>query len=280
MVSECSVPLGVGPQGGRRTTATTMVVGVLTKRLTRMAIKILIMKTYSRFKGADLSRSMSANFVMPQRRDQGAMAAMGRQQPPWSGCIFLPSFRLANCLSEVCQPKNQQKPNHWPTRHPHQYLAEWDLWSTHPLHIYRMKMPVPYDCTDPPSWNLGVVGARWSSGCHGWIVFCVHLSYFNLEYLSHLIFILIPLWRGFYFREEMLSDVHTEDVSYRRTKPWCNSMVELCNHTAQASSHHACAEDGNLKHPHLPVIDGDNWVDWWLVVGWIWGWRTSDTWCT
>ena len=32
MVSECSVPPGVGPQGGRRTTATTMVVGVLTKR--------------------------------------------------------------------------------------------------------------------------------------------------------------------------------------------------------------------------------------------------------
>jgi len=27
MFSECSVPLGVGPQGGRRTTATTMVVG-------------------------------------------------------------------------------------------------------------------------------------------------------------------------------------------------------------------------------------------------------------
>ena len=57
-------------------------------------------------------------------------------------------------------------------------------------------------------------------------------------------------------------------------------MVELCNHTAQASSHHACAEDGNLKRPHLPIIDGDNWVDWWLVVGWIWGPRTSDTGCT
>ena len=37
------------------------------------------------------------------------------------------------------------------------------------------------------------------------------------EYLSHLIFILIPLWRGFYFSEDMLSDVHTVDVSYRRT---------------------------------------------------------------
>jgi len=32
MISECSVPPGVGPQGVRRTTATTMVVGVLTKR--------------------------------------------------------------------------------------------------------------------------------------------------------------------------------------------------------------------------------------------------------
>jgi hypothetical protein len=54
-----------------------------------MAIKILIMKIYSRFKGTDLSQSMLANFVMPQRQNQGAMAAMGRQRPPWSGCIFL-----------------------------------------------------------------------------------------------------------------------------------------------------------------------------------------------
>ena len=48
----------------------------------------------------------------------------------------------------------------------------------------------------------------------------VHLSYFNLEYLSHLIFILIPLLRGFYFSEDILSDLHTVDVAYRRTKPW------------------------------------------------------------
>ena len=45
--------------------------------VTRMAIKILIMKIYSRFKGTDLSHSMLANFVMPHRRDRGAMAAMG-----------------------------------------------------------------------------------------------------------------------------------------------------------------------------------------------------------
>ena len=44
-------------------------------------------------------------------------------------------------------------------------------------------------------------------------------------------------------------------------------MLELCNHTAQAPSHHACTEDGNLKRPHPPIIDRDNWVDWLLVVG-------------
>ena len=53
-------------------------------------------------------------------------------------------------------------------------------------------------------------------------------------------------------------------------------IVELCNHTAQASAHNACAEDGNLKCPHLPIIDGDNGVNWWLVVGWIWGRWASD----
>ena len=43
----------------------------------------------------------------------------------------------------------------------------------------------------------------------------MQLSYFNLEYLSHIKFILIPLWRGFYFSEDILSDLHTVDVTYR-----------------------------------------------------------------
>ena len=98
MISECSVPLGAW-------------LSARSQSVVRMAIKILKMKIISRFKGTDLSRSMLANFVMPQRRDRGAMAAMGRRRPPWSGYIFLPSFRLANHVSEVCQPKNQQKTN-------------------------------------------------------------------------------------------------------------------------------------------------------------------------
>ena len=106
IVSECSVPPGVGPQGGLGQRRPPWSLACSQSVVTRMAMKILIMKIYSRFKGTDLSRSMLANFVMPQRRDRGAMAAMGRRRLPWSGCIFLPSFRLANRVSEVCQPKN------------------------------------------------------------------------------------------------------------------------------------------------------------------------------
>jgi hypothetical protein len=154
IVSECSVPPGVGPQGGLGRRRPPWSSSARSQSVvTRMAIKILKLKIYSRFNGTDLSRSMLANFVMPQRRDRGAMAATGRRRPPWSGCIFLPSFCLANRMSEVCQPKNQQKPNHWPTRYLHEYLAEWDVWSTQPLRIHRTKMHVPYGYTDPPSWG-------------------------------------------------------------------------------------------------------------------------------
>ncbi len=53
-------------------------------------------------------------------------------------------------------------------------------------------------------------------------------------------------------------------VSPSATHP---KMVELCNHKAHASFHHACAEDGNLKHPHPPIIDEDNWgIGGWLLV--------------
>jgi hypothetical protein len=108
IVSECSVPLGVGPQGGLGRRRPPWSSARSQSIVTRMAIKILIMKIYSRFKGTDLSCSMLANFVLPQRRDRGAMAAMGRRRPPWSGCIFLPSFCLANLVSEVCQPTKTQ----------------------------------------------------------------------------------------------------------------------------------------------------------------------------
>ena len=39
----------------------------------------------------------------------GTMAAVGRRRPPWLGCVFLASFRLANCVSDVPQPQNHQK---------------------------------------------------------------------------------------------------------------------------------------------------------------------------
>jgi hypothetical protein len=36
---------------------------------------------------------------------------------------------------------------------------------------------------------------------------------------------------------------------------------------AQVASLQACAEDFNLKHPHPPIIHGNNQVDRWLVAG-------------
>jgi hypothetical protein len=61
------------------------------------------MKIYSRFKGTDLSHSMLANFVMPQCRDRGAMAAMGRRRPPWSGVDFplASAYIRSNTMSHI-----------------------------------------------------------------------------------------------------------------------------------------------------------------------------------
>ena len=40
-------------------------------------------------------------------RSQGGVtiAAVGRWRPSWSGCIFLPSFHLANCASMPANSK-------------------------------------------------------------------------------------------------------------------------------------------------------------------------------
>ncbi len=42
------------------------------------------------------------------------MAAIGQWQPPWLGCVFLPSFHLANSVSDVPQLQNHPKTNHCP----------------------------------------------------------------------------------------------------------------------------------------------------------------------
>ena len=55
-----------------------------------------------------------------------------------------------------------------------------------------------------------------------------------------------------------------------KSSPADPKMAELCNHTAQASLHRACAKDGHLKCPNLPNIDGDIWWDLWLVFCYFW----------
>ena len=50
---------------------------------------------------------MLADCCLPQCREWGTMAAVGRRRPPWSGCVFLPSFHLGT--SRVT-PKTTPKP--------------------------------------------------------------------------------------------------------------------------------------------------------------------------
>ena len=76
-----------------------------------------IVKTiiFSSFNNIELLRSMLANCCMWRCRGEGTMAAIGQWNPPWLGCVFIPSFCLANCVSDVPPPQNHQKPNHCPT---------------------------------------------------------------------------------------------------------------------------------------------------------------------
>ncbi len=50
----------------------------------------------------------------------------------------------------------------------------------------------------------------------------------------------------------------------------------ICFNTIQLALQHTRAEDGYLKRPHPPNNGGDILLDWWLVCGRTWGWRTCD----
>ena len=128
---------------------------------------------------------------------------MGWQRPPWSGCIFLPSFHLANRASDVCQPQNQQKTNHQSHQISPSIFGRLG-------HFKRPSFAHAW-CEDAcavwlhSSAILGSAGLGEAFGRHGWIVFCGGM----VRYRILTLFILIPLLRGFYFSENILSDVHT-----------------------------------------------------------------------
>jgi hypothetical protein len=50
-------------------------------------------------------------------------------------------------------PKTNKKPTTNPTKYLHQYLADEDIFSTHPLRMHDAKMPVPYGYSALPSWG-------------------------------------------------------------------------------------------------------------------------------
>jgi hypothetical protein len=47
--------------------------------------------------------------------------------------------------------KTNKKPTTNPTKYLHQYSADWDILSAHPLRMHGAKMSVPYGDTAPPS---------------------------------------------------------------------------------------------------------------------------------
>jgi hypothetical protein len=56
------------------------------------------------------------------------------------------------------------------------------------------------------------------------------------------------------------------------------NMNDSFVHMARASSYHACAQDGCMKHPHLIIIDGDMSLDkgWFFICFGVGGHRTCN----
>ncbi len=63
----------------------------------------------------DLSHIVFDDCRMTRRQGGVTIVAVGRWRPPWSGCIFLPSFRLVNCASMPDNSKTNPITNRSPT---------------------------------------------------------------------------------------------------------------------------------------------------------------------
>ena len=135
--------------------------------------------------------------------ERGTIAAVGWQRLPWLGCIFLPSFHLANHASDVCQPQNQQKTNHQSHQISPSIFGGWGHFK-YPSFVHAW-------CKDAcavwllSSTILGSLGLGEAFGRHGWIVFCGGM----VHYCTLTLFILIPLCSSFCFSKNILSDLHT-----------------------------------------------------------------------
>ncbi len=123
---------------------------------------------FSSFNDIDLLRSILANCCMGWCREKGTMAAVEQGRPPWLGYVFLPSFRLANCVSDVPNPKTTQKPTTVP---PHISVNNGQMGTC--------QVPILCACTvgrhishmNKRFVHLGCGGAWWSIGNNGRIVF-------------------------------------------------------------------------------------------------------------
>ncbi len=86
---------------------------------------------------------MLANCCMRRCQGEGTMATTGQWRPSWLGCVFLPSFRLSNCVSGVPQPQNHPKTSHCPTA----YLYQYGWMGT-------FQVPILCACTVKNTWAI------------------------------------------------------------------------------------------------------------------------------
>ncbi len=92
-----------------KTWARSIVNALCLKVFNKCIVKAMI---FSSFNDIDLLHNMLANCWMGQCRGEGTMVAIGQWWPPWLGCVFFASFRLANRMSDVPQPQNHTKTNY------------------------------------------------------------------------------------------------------------------------------------------------------------------------
>jgi hypothetical protein len=101
----------------------------------------------------------------------------------------LPSFRLANRVSDVPQPKNHPKTNHCPTSYLHQQWSDGDVSSTHPVCMHGWKTHEPNEQKIHSSWGWRCLVKHRKP----WLnCVCGHILYFyvNKQYCNYIWYIL------------------------------------------------------------------------------------------
>ncbi len=111
-----------------------------------IVILLVINNYFSSFNDVDLSHMMLVDCCVLCCQECGPIVAVWRWRPPWS--IHSIAFYLNSANA-----KSNQKPITYPTKYLHQYWADEDGSSHHPLRMYGGQTLVLYGCTYLLLWG-------------------------------------------------------------------------------------------------------------------------------